>query len=87
MMLHLLALLIALDAVTTLLILKRGGTERNPVMAALIKAVGAVPALVVTHAGLIAAAYYFDASGPVLWAMLALFAALGVNNLRVMRGL
>lgn len=83
-MIHLLAILLALDAVTTLLILKRGGTELNPVMAALIKAVGAIPALLVTHAGLIAAAYYFDASGLVLWAMLALFAALFVNNALVL---
>jgi hypothetical protein len=84
----LLFLLLA-DVVTTLAILKKGGSEANPAMKSLMDRMGVVPALVVSH-GLLAAAVVWCplfSDFFVLGVGLVVYGAVFVNNLNVLRKL
>jgi hypothetical protein len=92
-MLALLAFVILLqvvDIVTTLVILDRGGRELNPVLAWLFNRLGAVPVLVAiktAFCGLLLWLYVTGVDGLVyaLGLLGALYVAVIVNNLRVLR--
>lgn len=86
----LLAALIALqvaDAVTTLACLRRGGTERNPLLAAAMFAIGTVPALLLAKALLIGVAVLLLGYPVALAVICAVYAVVVINNLRVLRHL
>ncbi len=88
-MIVILLILIALDVVTTLAILRKGGRELNPVLGWLMARLGAVPALLVTH-GLLAAGVLFCPlfADPVALVMgVVIYGALLVNNVLVLRKL
>lgn len=80
-------ILLALDVVTTIAGIRKGVREANFVMRWLMDRMGAVPALLVTHVGIGAAAWYWPPGDVVMYVLLAAFAAIGINNLRTLRRL
>jgi hypothetical protein len=79
-LLTLLTVLIAFDAAITLYALKRGGYEANPLLRPLIDQFGAVPTLLVTHAGAIAGFYLWPPGEGWVLGMTIFFAAVGAWN-------
>lgn len=83
-----LVVLTLIDAGTTLKGLKSGATEANPVMRRLMKALGVREALIVLKGGYLALSYLSPPESPVeQWLALGIYAAVAVNNLRVLRKL
>lgn len=82
-----LALLQLLDLATTLAVLRAGGREVNPVMARVMAALGTVPALLLTKAAVVAAAWHWPMPEPAQWLLLAAYVAVVLNNLIVHRKL
>ena len=76
-------ILICTDVITTLLAIKHGAYEANPIMAKLFSAAGIVPILLITHGAVIAALIYYNSlivSGVVAAVYLVVF----INNMRVL---
>lgn len=80
---HLLAALVALDAITTWLVLRNGGIERNPLLAAILARIGVIPGLLLTHGAVIAGVYLVAFPAWLLWALIAIVGAVVANNARV----
>ncbi len=77
----------ALDALTTIVALKKGGAEANPLMAKIFGAVGVIPGAVAVKLFVVGVVWYYRADMPV-WAMAVAvggYAAIIVNNANVIR--
>lgn len=70
------------DAVLTLLILRDGGRELNPIMRWLMDKIGIVPALVWVKLGLVVAVAVWVHSVPLLAVFVAIYIAVVVFNVR-----
>lgn len=84
------ALLQCADVATTLYVLKRGGREANPVMAAIMARLGNVAGLVVPKLVILAVVYRYALPSSSSFALLvacALYAAVIVNNANVIRAM
>lgn len=83
--LALLAALQVADILTTHLILKRGGVERNVLLAGLFEEFGALPTMIVTKAALVALAWNYLPPYPFAIAAICVFyVGIVVNNLHVL---
>lgn len=86
MIVIILALLQVADAVTTLKALSLGGRELNPLMGALFKRYEIKTALAVKGC-LVAAVGLWLGDSVITWALVAFYALVVVNNVRVVRKL
>lgn len=78
-----LAILNILDAALTVVILDRGGRERNPPLAWLMTRLGIIPALaLVKLLALTIVGAFLAELGMLLWAFVAVYAAVVVHNWR-----
>ena len=83
-----LVVLTLVDVGTTLKGLKSGATEANPIMRRVMKVLGVREALIVLKGGYLALAYFAPPESPTeQWAALGIYAAVAVNNLRVLRAM
>lgn len=80
-----LAVLQLLDLASTLAVLRAGGREANPLMARAFERLGRVPALLLTKAAVVAAAWHWPLPDPAQWVLLAVYAVVVANNLVVLR--
>ena len=77
----------ALDALTTIIALKKGGAEANPLMAKIFGAVGVIPGAIAVKLFVAGVVWYYRADMPV-WAMavaVVWYAATIANNINVIR--
>ena len=82
----LLIALVLVDAWSTYKGLKSGAREANPVVRSLSKAVGTKEALTLIKVGYLWVAWGYPPASPVeQWAVLAVYVAVAINNLRVLR--
>ena len=85
-MLYLLILLQILDAITTLLVLKKGGRETNPLMLALFGLIGPVPALFATKALIVALVILVPLPDLLMFALIAFYVWVLLNNWKALKG-
>lgn len=77
----------ALDAVTTIVALKKGGAEANPLAAKIFGAVGVIPGAIAVKLFVVGVVWHFR-SDMQTWAMAAAvvaYVAIIVNNIKVIR--
>ena len=92
MTLHLfiaLVLLNIIDAVTTLAILHSGGREMNPYVDRIMRAIGVIPALLLTKVVPLAGLAYFISDVPVwlLGVLVVFYVGVVIHNVRVLRAM
>lgn len=84
-MLYLLILLQIVDVITTLLVLKKGGREANPLMLALFGLMGPVPALLVTKGLVVALVLLVPLPGLLMFALIAFYVWVVFNNIEALK--
>lgn len=75
------------DGWTTYQAIRLGGSEKNPVVAWLMRQIGVVPGLVLAKGAVAYIVLYALHGAPWMWAALVLYSAVVANNVRVIRDL
>lgn len=84
-MLYLLILLQIADAATTILVLRRGGREANPLLLALFGIMGPVPALLITKALIVALVLLVPLPDLLMFALIVFYAWVVFNNIEALK--